>query len=157
MSSSQPVNPMLARMDGPSPAMEVAVDIVKRGLWITPVFVLIGAAIWGADGAASVAYALAIVLANFALSAALIAWSSRISLALLMGAVLFGFLIRLAIIFLAVMLVKDASWMNLVALGLTIIVTHLGLLFWELRYVSASMAFPGLKPEPHSLKPESRS
>ena len=26
------------------------------------------------------------------------------------------------------------------------IVTHLGLLFWETRYVSASLAFPGLKP-----------
>ena len=26
------------------------------------------------------------------------------------------------------------------------LVTHLGLLFWELRYVSASLAFPGLKP-----------
>ena len=36
------------------------------------------------------------------------------------------------------------------ALGLTIIVTHLGLLFWELRYVSASLAFPGLKPSPAS-------
>ena len=32
------------------------------------------------------------------------------------------------------------------ALGITVLVTHLGLLFWELRYVSASLAFPGLKP-----------
>jgi hypothetical protein len=133
-------------MEGPSPAMQVALDIVKRGVWVAPVLILVGATIWGADGAASVAYGLAIVLANFALSAGLIAWSSRISLALLMGTVLFGFLIRLAVIFLAVMLVRDASWMNLLALGLTIIVTHLGLLFWELKYVSASMAFPGLKP-----------
>lgn len=146
MTASQPANPMLARMEGPSPAMQVALDIVKRGVWVAPVLILVGAAIWGADGAASVAYGLAIVLANFALSAGLIAWSSRISLALLMGTVLFGFLIRLAVIFLAVMLVRDASWMNLLALGLTIIVTHLGLLFWELKYVSASMAFPGLKP-----------
>jgi hypothetical protein len=133
-------------MEGPSPAMQVALDIVKRGLWVAPVLILVGAVIWGADGGASVAYGLAIVLANFALSAGLIAWSSRISLALLMGTVLFGFLIRLAVIFLAVMVVRDASWMNLPALGLTIIVTHLGLLFWELKYVSASMAFPGLKP-----------
>jgi hypothetical protein len=28
----------------------------------------------------------------------------------------------------------------------TLLVTHLGLLFWELRYVSASLAFPALKP-----------
>jgi len=27
-----------------------------------------------------------------------------------------------------------------------LLVTYLGLLFWETRYVSASLAFPGLKP-----------
>src|SRR5439155_235035 len=31
-----------------------------------------------------------------------------------------------------------------------IIVTHLGLLIWETRYVSASLAFPGLKPTPNN-------
>ena len=31
-------------------------------------------------------------------------------------------------------------------LGLTLIVTHLGLLIWETRHVSASLAYPGLKP-----------
>jgi hypothetical protein len=64
------------------------------------------------------------------------------------GAALFGYLIRLALIFLAVMLVRDASWMELVPLGISLIVSHLGLLFWELRYVSGSYAFPGLKPSP---------
>jgi hypothetical protein len=65
-----------------------------------------------------------------------------------MGVALFGYLIRLGLIFLAVFLVRDASWISLIALGLTIIVTHLGLLIWELRYVSASLAYPGLKPNP---------
>ena len=32
------------------------------------------------------------------------------------------------------------------ALGVTLIVTHLGLLIWETRHVSASLAYPGLKP-----------
>ncbi len=139
-------NPLTARLEGPSPAAQVAFDIVKRGVLISPILIVGGAAIWGTDGAASVAYGLAIVLANFALAAALIAWSSRISLALLMATTLFGFLIRLALIFVAVWLVQDAPWVDFVALGLTIIVSHLGLLFWEMRYVSASLAFPGLKP-----------
>jgi hypothetical protein len=43
-------------------------------------------------------------------------------------------------------LVKDASWISLPALGSTIIVTHLGLLFWEMKYVALSLAYPGLKP-----------
>jgi len=33
-----------------------------------------------------------------------------------------------------------------VSLGATIIVTHLGLLFWEMKYVAISLAHPGLKP-----------
>ena len=28
-----------------------------------------------------------------------------------------------------------------------VVVSHLGLLFWELRYVSISLAHPGLKPK----------
>jgi hypothetical protein len=43
-------------------------------------------------------------------------------------------------------LVRDAGWVELVPLGLTLIVTHLGLLAWEARSVSASLAFPALKP-----------
>ena len=137
---------LTTRLEGPAPAAEVALDMVKRGLWVAPILIGVGAAVWGIDGALSVAYAIGIVLANLWLSAALIAWSSRISLALVMGATLFGFLIRLGIIFVAVYAVKDAEWVNLVALGIALIVTHLGLLFWELRHVSASLAYPGLKP-----------
>ena len=67
-----------------------------------------------------------------------------------MGATLFGYLIRLGLIFLAVWFVKDAGWISLPALGSTIIVTHLGLLFWEMKYVALSLAHPGLKPDvPH--------
>ena len=98
------------------------------------------------QGAASAAFAMAVVCVNFLLSAALITWTARISIGLMMGAVLFGYLLRLGLIFLAIWLVKDAPWVELVPLGITLIVTHLGLLFWELRYVSASLAFPGLKP-----------
>ncbi len=134
------------RFDGPAPEVEVSTDIVKRGLLVGPVLIAICGVIWGADGAWSSAYGLAIVLANFALAAALIATAARISVGLMMGAALFGYLIRLALIFLAVWLVKDAGWISLPALGSTIIVTHLGLLFWEMKYVALSLAHPGLKP-----------
>jgi hypothetical protein len=64
----------------------------------------------------------------------------------MMGATLFGYLIRLGLISVAVVLVRDASWISLPALGATIIVTHLGLLLWELKYVAITLAHPGLKP-----------
>ncbi len=119
----------------------------KRGVIVAPLIVAVCAVIWGANGAWSSMYGIAIVLANFALAAGLIAGAARISIGLMMGATLFGYLIRLGLIFLAVLLVKDASWISLPALGSTIIITHLGLLFWEMKFVALSLAHPGLKPD----------
>jgi hypothetical protein len=138
--------PMLARDDGPAPEVSISKDMIKRGLFVAPLLVALCGVIWGLDGVWSSMYAIAIVLVNFALAAGLVAATARISLGLMMGAVLFGYLIRLALIFLAVFLVRDADWISLPALGATIIVTHLGLLLWELKFVAISLAHPGLKP-----------
>lgn len=142
----QPPSMLTTRLDGPSPEVSVSIDMAKRGLLAGPVLVAICALIWGSDGAFSSAYAIVLVLLNFALSAAIIAVTGRISLAVMMGGVLFGYLVRLALIFAAVWAVKDASWISPPALGTSIIVTHLGLLVWELKYVAMSLAYPGLKP-----------
>ena len=147
---STPVSAFTTQLDGPSPERDIARDLAKRGLLAAPVLIALGAC-WGWQGALSAAFAIVIVIVNFTLSAALITWTARISIGLMMGAVLFGYLLRLALIFLAVWLVKDQPWVEIVPLGITIIVTHLGLLLWELRYVSASLAFPGLKPAPTTL------
>ena len=77
---------------------------------------------------------------------ALLTWAARISLGLLMAMALGGYLVRLGLLFVAVMAVRNQAWVEWVPLGLTILATHLGLLCWELKYVSASLAFPGLKP-----------
>jgi hypothetical protein len=138
------------RFEGPAPEVAVSNDMIKRGLMVAPALIGVCAVIWGSDGAFSSAYGIVIVLANFALAAGLIAAAARISVALMMGATLFGYLIRLGLIFVAVFLVKDAGWISLPALGSTIIVTHLGLLFWEMKYVAISLAHPGLKPNSRS-------
>ena len=142
----QSPNIMMTRLDGPSPEVEVSTDMIKRGLIVAPLLIAVCAVIWGVNGAISSAYGIAIVLVNFALAALFISSAARISLGLMMGATMFGYLIRLALIFLAVWLVRDASWISLPALGSTIIITHLGLLFWEMKYVALSLAAPGLKP-----------
>ena len=139
-------SPFVTRLEGPAPESEVARDMIRRALPAVPVLIAASAAMWSIDGAISSAYGIAIVLGNLALSAAMLSMSARISLALVMGAAMFGFLIRLGLIFAAVLLVRDASWMSLPALGTTLVLTHLGLLFWEMRYVSLSLAHPGLKP-----------
>ena len=143
MSADTPA--MVTQLDGEAVEVKVTTDMVKRGLVVAPVIVAICALIWGSNGAWSAAYGIAIVLCNFLLSALLISTTAKISLGLMMGATLFGYLIRLGLIMLAVLLVKDASWISLPALGATIIVTHLGLLVWELKYVAISLAHSGLK------------
>lgn len=143
--NAQP-NALTQRMEGPSPAVAVARDLARRGAMIAPAAILLGAIFWGTDGALSVALGLGIVVVNFLLAAAMLGYAARISLALMAGAALFGFLIRLGLITIAVLLVRDEPWVELVPLGLSLIISHLGLLFWEMRFVSASLAFPGLKP-----------
>jgi hypothetical protein len=86
------------RFEGPAPEVALSKDIIRRGLMVAPVLIAIGAVIWGADGAWSSAFAIAIVLTNFALAAALIAGAAKISVGLMMGATLFGYLIRLGLI-----------------------------------------------------------
>ena len=142
---SQP-SPMTARLDGAAPEVEISRDMIRRGLIVGPVLIAICGVIWGMHGVYSSAYGVALVLVNFAIAAGLIAFTARISLGLMMGAILFGYLIRLGLVLLAFVLVKDAGWMSRPALGVTVIVTHLGLLVWELKYVAASLAYPGLKP-----------
>ncbi len=148
--TGQHADPLTTRFEGPAPEVGVSNDMIKRGLIVAPLLMAVCGVIWGADGVWSCAYGIAIVLANFALAAGLIAGAARISLGLMMAATLFGYLVRLGLIFLAVFLVKDASWISLPALGSTIIVTHLGLLFWEMKFVALSLAHPGLKPDSRS-------
>ena len=141
-----PRSPLAAAVDGAAPEVSISRDLVRRGLIAAPVLVAVSGVVWGLDGALSGAFALALVLLNFLLAALLIAWTAPVSLSLMMGAILGGYVVRLGIITGAVLLVKDFSWVDIPALGTGIIVSHLGLLFWEMRYVSLSLAHPGLKP-----------
>ena len=142
-----PTTAMAPVVEGEAPETLIARDMVKKAAIVGPVLVVLFGLIWGLDGALSTAYGLAIVVANFLLAAALLAWSARISPGFVMATALFGYLIRLTLIFLAIFLVRDMAWVELVPLGVTIIVTHLALLFWEMRRVSLSLAFPALKPD----------
>lgn len=125
---------------------ELAFDMLKRGVWFAPVIIIAATAIWGGDGASSAAVAIALVAVNLLLAALALSWAARRSLTLLMAVALGGFAVRMGLVTIVMLLVRNEPWIDLLALGVTVLVTHLGLLFWELRYVSASLAFPALKP-----------
>jgi hypothetical protein len=135
-----------AQHEGRAVEQAIVFDMLRRSLPVLPVLVLVAWLIWGRDGALSAAFAIGLVVVNFLFSAALLAWSARINPSLLMVAALSGFVLRLALITGAFFLVKDQEWMELVPFGLTLVLTHLGLLIWEMRHLSISLTFPAVKP-----------
>jgi hypothetical protein len=140
------VSTTVVQPDSVAPEADVARDLLRRMVWIAPLFVVGGLIGWGLDGALSALFALALVAANFAAAAALIGWGAKTSPGALMIAVLGGYIVRLAAVLGAIWAVQDLAWVEMVPLGITLVATHLGLLIWETRYVSLSLAFPGLKP-----------
>ena len=134
--------------DAPAVERELAFDMLKRGAWLAPLVVIAATAIWGTAGASSAGVAIGLVVLNLVLAAVSLSWAARRSLTLVMAVALGGFAVRMGLVTVVMLLVRDKPWIDLVALGVTVLVTHLGLLFWELRYVSASLAFPALKPGP---------
>ena len=123
---------------------------------MAPVIVLVAGLFRGLDGAASAALGLAVLVLNFLAAAISLEWGARRGATRSMAVALGGFLFRMVSI-LVVILVAQAlfGWVDVVVLGVTLFLTHLGLLFWELRSVSFSLAAPGLqrdRPTPSARK-----
>jgi len=126
---------------------DLATDMVRRALPVAPAIVLVAAVFGGSQGAWSALLAVAVVVANFLLAALSLSWAARTSPVALMAMALGGILARMALVTAVVLAVRHTAWINLSVLAITILVTQLGLLFWETKYVGASLAFPGVKPK----------
>jgi len=127
---------------------QIVVDMIRRALPVAPVLLIVAGRCGGLNGVASSAYGFGLAIANLVVSAALLGWAAKRSLSLLMATALGGYLVRLALLTVAVTAVRHRSWVEMVPLGVTILITHLGLLWWETRHLSMSLAFPALKPPP---------
>ena len=146
MSANMTANAALMRDNGPAIEANIAIDMVRRSIVFVPVLMIAGALFGGSKGVASTLFAIVVVLANFLLSAAMLSWAARISFAALGAAAMFGYIIRLGLITVSVLAVRKQPWVSIVIVGVMLIVTHLGLLLWELRYVSFSFSQPGVQP-----------
>lgn len=129
-----------------APEREIAFDMVKRALPVAPLLVVIGGVGWGVNGALSVGYGVAIVLVNLLISAVILGAAAKRRPELLIVGALGGFAVRMLLVVGALAFARNQSWCEFVPLGITVLLTHVGLLFWESRHVSASLAYPGLKP-----------
>ena len=130
-----------------APERAVAADMARRSVLFAVPLLVGGALGWGWSGILSVGLALALVLVNFGLGAAAIGWGARLGAGPLMAAALGGYVVRLGIVTAAVLPIRHHDWFELLPFAVSLIATHLGLLIVEARHVSASLAFPGLKPE----------
>jgi hypothetical protein len=126
---------------------ELATDMVRRAVPVAPAIVIVAAVLGGSQGAWSALLAVAVVAANFLLAAVSLSWAARISPVALMATAFGGFVARMGLVTVVILAVRHTSWINLTAFAITILATHLGLLFWEMKYVGATLAFPGVKPK----------
>lgn len=125
---------------------QIAFDAIRRGLPAICLLVAGAWFLWGTPGMASAAFGAGLALVNLLAAALSLGWAARLGGPVLMGVALFGYLGRLGLITLAVLAVVNAAWVNVVPLGAALVITHLGLLVWEARYVSMTLASPGVKP-----------
>jgi hypothetical protein len=138
MAAEDQVTPLVER--------EVALDLVKRGLLIAPAILLVAGLLRGWSGVASAAIGLGIVLINFLAAAAIMTRAAKNGATAIGAAALGGYVVRLAVILVALVVLRHQPWIDLPTLGFVIVGTHLGLLTWEMKYVSLTLAAPGLKP-----------
>jgi hypothetical protein len=131
---------------GPPVERQVAMDMARRALFAAPVLVGVATAIWGVDGGISAGVGLALAVGNLLLAAALMSWAARVSLVVLAATVLGGYIGRLVLLTAVIFAIRNQAWVSWIPLAFTLVITHLGLLIWETRHVSASLAFPALKP-----------
>ena len=138
------VNPEIASAD-PSVAYEgqIAGDLARRVLIVSPAVLLVAGLVSGVDGAISAAIGLVLVGLNFLASAALITCTARRSPGAVMGVVLGGYIVRLGDP------VRHRARARAPSRGSTspcscspIAVVHLALLTWETRHVSLTLAAP---------------
>ncbi len=125
---------------------QIAGDLVRRLLIVSPLVLLVAGVVRGVDGLISAAIGLVLVGVNFLVAARLISYTARRSPGAVMGVVLGGYIVRIGVLFGIALALENVSWIDIPVLVLTIAIVHLALLTWEMRHVSLTLGFPGLKP-----------
>jgi hypothetical protein len=104
-------------------------------LALVAAFVL-GQVLAGSGAAWSAAIAIVIVLANFVANALSVAWAARISPTMLYAVAMGGFVMRLIVFTIALVLLNTVGWFSPVAFALTLVPATIGLLVVEAKALS---------------------
>lgn len=115
---------------------KIGMATARRALWVAPPIVAVFAIWRGGSGAIAALLGVAIVAANFVLAGLVLSKAAAISLKLYHAAALGGFLLRLALIMLVMLLIAQVIDVDRLAMGVAAVVSYLVLLSWETVAVS---------------------
>jgi hypothetical protein len=114
-----------------------------------PVAFVAGALVDGADGGWSALLGVAVVVTNFAVHGLSLAWAAGISIPMLQVVALAGFVGRMAIIVLALVLLDRTVFFSPAIFGVAALVTIIALLGYEARLMSRGVGGNlQIRPEP---------
>ena len=118
-------------------------ELVRRVLPFVPLVAVVavglGYVAGGADAAWSAAIGIAIVTANFLMFALSIAWAATISPTMIAIVALGGYLVRLIVFTVALVILTKLSWFSPVAFALTLVPATMALLVYEAKALSGRM------------------
>ncbi|HEY7106571.1 MAG TPA: hypothetical protein VH986_09225 [Acidimicrobiia bacterium] len=132
----------------PIPAVErdIGFDLARRAALVAPAVLLVAFLVAGTEGLAGAAIALAVVAGNFVAGALSLAWATKRGPGVLGAVALGGFVVRMAVVVGVLVLVKSSSAVDFAIFAVVLLASHLGLLAWETRSLSITLAAPGLRP-----------
>lgn len=110
----------------------ISTHMVKRAVWVAPPLIALFWLLRGPEGAVAAALGIAIVVVNFLLGGWILSVAAGVSLSLYHAAALFGFLIRLGLITMTMLVVVRAfPGTDRMAMGISAVVSYLVLLSLE--------------------------
>lgn len=108
--------------------MVLARHTVARAVYVAPVLVALFWLTRGSEGAWSSALGVAVVIGNFLLAGFILSISARISLAVYHAAAIVGFLLRLGLLTMTMLVVVRLVPIDRLAFGITAVVAYLVLI-----------------------------
>jgi hypothetical protein len=109
----------------------MAGHIIRRGIFVAPVFIALFWLARGPEGAIAAAIGVGVVLANFWLGGWLLSSAARVSLSLYHAAALFGFFVRLGLITGSMFAIAWLFDIDRIAFGITAVGSYVVLLTLE--------------------------
>lgn len=106
-------------------------NIAKRGIFVAPILALVFGLLEGWQGAVAALVGVGIVLANFVLGGYIMSKAARVSMTMYNAAALFGFILRLGLITVTMLIIANVTNLDRMAMGISVVVSYLVLLSWE--------------------------